>query len=107
MQSESSAVQIGPVASQKGAIASFIEDVIGLVVVALLVAGLVSLTLTWRSSDILFDGNGQTVTVTKSSWWGWKSEIIEVEASPQDGWTIVEKDRSRKPLRAQAMRLPD
>jgi len=92
--------------SAKGAIASFFDTLVSTVVFILLAAGLVALTLTWRSSDLAFEGANQVV-VTRSTWWGFNKTITKVEASALDGWTIVEDDETRKPLRSQTMRLPN
>lgn len=99
------AAPAGPIAKQ-GAIGAFFDTVLGVIMVTLLAAGLIALTLTWRSSDLEFLGDNE-VKVTKATWWGLMETVTRLEVSPQGGWMVIGDDGVRIPLRNRAMRLED
>lgn len=89
----------------RGAIGKFFDTLIGTIFIVLLAAGLIALTSTWQSSDLLFEGTDR-VLVTQTSWWGLQRKVTVLEASQIDGWTIVKENGDRVPMRSQSMRLP-
>lgn len=96
-----------PQVEKRGIVAgvvSFFETVLGLVMIALIVAGLVALTLTWRTSDIEFMGGGE-LRVTQFTWWGLKKDVNVIHASASDGWSIERPNGDRVPMKSQALRL--
>lgn len=101
---EHTTIQSHPQPTGKGAIASFFDTLIGTIMLVLLAAGLITITLTWRASDVEFLGGGQ-LRVTQSTWWGLQKTVTRLESSMQDGWVIVQEDDTRLPLRNRAMRL--
>ena len=103
-QVEPVAVQCSNKPVEKGAIASFFDTLIGTIMLIVLVAGLIAITLTWRSSDVEFLGGGQ-LRVTQATWWGLQKTITKLESSAQDGWVEVDDNEVRIPLRNRAMRL--
>ncbi|MBD9369237.1 hypothetical protein [Xanthomonas sp. XNM01] len=88
----------------KGAIASFFDTLIGTIMLVLLSAGLITITLTWRTSDVEFLGGGQ-LRVTQSTWWGLQKTVTKLESSVQDGWVEIDENEVRVPLRNRAIRL--
>jgi hypothetical protein len=96
-----------PVVEQRGIVAAvvgFFETLVGLVMVALIVVGLVALTLTWRSSDVEFMSDGK-LRVTQYTWWGLQEDATVIYASPSDGWTIERPNGDKVPMKTQAIRL--
>lgn len=72
--------------------------------VALIVAGLVALTLTWRTSNVEFMSGGE-LRVTQSTWWGMREDVQLFRASAIDGWTIKRDNGDEVSLKNQAIRL--
>lgn len=72
--------------------------------VALIVVGLVALTLTWRTSDVEFM-SGSELRITQSKWWGLQKDVKLIHASGPDGWTIERANGDRVPMKSQAIRL--
>ena len=101
---EHTTIQSHPQPAGKGAIASFFDTLIGTIMLVLLAAGLITITLTWRASDVEFLGGGQ-LRVTQSTWWGLQKTVTKLESSVQDGWVEVDENEVRVPLRNRAMRL--
>lgn len=104
---EQAAPQPHPQIVEKGLIASFFDTLIGTVMLFLLTAGLITITLTWRASDIEFLTDGR-VKVTKASWWGLQKKVHELEFSSQDGWAEIDEvdgNEERSLLRHRSMRL--
>ncbi|WP_129135669.1 hypothetical protein [Luteimonas sp. YGD11-2] len=95
-----------PSIAKQGAIGAFFDTVLGVIMVTLLAAGLIALTLTWRSSDLEFLGDNE-VKVTKATWWGLMETVTRLEVSPQGGWMVIGDDGVRVPLRNRAMRLEE
>ncbi|MBB6599607.1 hypothetical protein [Luteimonas sp. MC1825] len=92
---------------QRGIVAgvvSFFETLVGLVMVALIVVGLVALTLAWRTSDVEFMSGGK-LRITQHTWWGLQTDVNVIHASPSDGWTIERPNEDRVPMKTQAIRL--
>ena len=89
---------------EKGAIATFFDTLIGTIMIVLVAAGLITITLTWRASDLEFLGGGQ-LRVTESTWWGLQKKVTKLESSAQDGWVEIDENEVRIPLRNRAIRL--
>ncbi|QCO67539.1 hypothetical protein E5843_06715 [Luteimonas yindakuii] len=104
-QPDQGAVLAAPIAKQS-AIGAFFDTVLGVIMVTLLAAGLIALTLTWRSSDLEFLGDNE-IKVTRATWWGLMETVTRLEVSPQGGWMVIGDDGVRVPLRNRAMRLED
>ncbi|MEF3081338.1 hypothetical protein V3391_03820 [Luteimonas sp. SMYT11W] len=98
-------IATAPSTEGRGAIGKFFDTLIGTIFIVLLAAGLIALTSTWQSSDLLFEGTDR-VLVTQTSWWGLQSKVTVLEASQIDGWTILKENGDRVPMRSQSMRLP-
>ncbi|TDK33028.1 hypothetical protein [Luteimonas terrae] len=94
-----------PVAGGQSVIGRFFDTLFGTVFLVLLAAGLIALTVTWQSTTLEFDGTNR-LTVKQDRWWGLQPKTTVLEASPVDGWTIIDEDGGRRPLRAQSLRLP-
>ena len=71
-------------------IGGLFESFVVWVMVGLMAVGLVALALTWRTSDIVFGQTGE-LTVTQSTWWGFRDDTIHVRASSEDGWMSKEE----------------
>jgi|GEM_PF-5422148 len=95
-----------PATDGRGAIGRFFDTLVGTIVIVLLAAGLIAITSKWQSSDLLFEGSDRLL-VTQTRWWGLQSTVTVLEASQIDGWTIIEENGDRLPMRSQSMRLPE
>lgn len=92
------------VSEGKGAVASFVETVVSTVTLILMAVGLVTLTLTWRTSDVQFESEG-ALQITQSTWWGLQKEVTLLSTSVPEGWTIQRENGDRVPLKSQSIRL--
>lgn len=90
----------------RSAIGAVFDAVVSTALCVLLAAGLIALTLTWRSSDLEFIADNE-LRVTRTTWWGWNEKVTRLEASSRDGWQIIGDDNVRVPLRNRALRLED
>lgn len=99
-------IATAPVTDGRSAIGRFFDTLVGTILIVLLAAGLIALTLTWRSSDLVSEGTSRLL-VTQSSWWGLQRKITVLEAFQIDGWTIIEESGNRLPMRSQPRRLPE
>lgn len=88
----------------KGAIASFFDTVLSTITLILMAVGLVTLTLTWRTSDLEFQGNRE-LKITQSTWWGFHEEVTQVIVDGPEGWTIQRANGDRVPLSRRSVRL--
>ena len=96
-----------PAVEQRGIVAAvvgFFETLVGLVMVALIVVGLIAVTLTWRTSDVEFMSGGK-LRITQYTWWGLQEDANVIHASPSDGWTIERPNGDNVPMKTQAIRL--
>ena len=98
-------IAASPATEGRSAIGRFFDTLIGTIFVVLLAVGLIALTSTWQSSDLLFEGSDR-VLVAQTNWWGLQRKVTVLEASQIDGWTIIEENGDRLPMRSQSMRLP-
>ena len=90
--------------SPKSGIGSFFDSLVGTVMVILMAIGLVTLTLTWRTSEVRFESDG-SLLVTQSTWWGFQTEDATYSAAGSNGWTIERENGDRVPLSNQSIRL--
>jgi len=97
-------IPTSPEQAAKGAAASFFESWMGRLLLVVLAAGLLAVSLTWRTSDIEFLDGGQ-IRVAQSMWWGRQKTVATVEYSAQDGWVEIDEEQARGPLGSRAVRV--
>ena len=87
----------------KGGVPSFFMNVLNAIMLILMAVGLVTLTLSWRTSDVEFSNTGE-LSVTQSTWWGFEKEVTQYIHAPE-GWVIKRANGDYSPLKNQSVRL--
>ncbi|MBX3713159.1 MAG: hypothetical protein KF800_14455 [Lysobacter sp.] len=76
----------------------FFESVFSLVLIALIIIGLVTVSVKWEQSKVEFVGDDR-VRITRSTWWG-TSEEVSIYRAAERGWVVEGPDGQEALVRA-------
>jgi len=71
--------------------------IVGFVVIAALIVGLVTITRSWEQSNIIFQHRQASFSVVKKTWWSLSKEET-IYTHRNSGWNYFDKEGNLRPL---------